>query len=200
LDLFAFSTGGIGWKISWYFRFLFLGGIIFVLSAYAILAAIETVIFSFGLSPSYSRKEKWLAALWLKACSVPLVTMAMFPLCVAISRQISSSESIIPAPIAGVLVYGILTLCLAGLPAVFEIYLFQLALRSKRDSLGQSLRRRDVITILVANICTSATFYFTYPWMERATWLTWNVVGDTMELKNSPEDVEWERENPRFGR
>jgi hypothetical protein len=200
LELFGSSGEDIIWQISWYFRILFLGGLTFVLVAYLVLAAIETIVFAYGLSPRYSQTEKRLAALWLKACSVPLVAMTLTPFCGALFRQIGLAEGNMPGLVFNILGYGIWILCVIGLPAVFEIGLFQLALRSRHDPLDQSLRRRDVITIVVANVCTSAAFYFMLPYLEQATAFTWRFVGNTSELKYNPVSVQWEREHPRFDR
>jgi hypothetical protein len=183
LHLFGSSGEDIIWQISWYFRILFLGGMIFVLVTYLVLATIETIVFAFGLSPTYSRTEKRLAALWLKACSVPLVTMALMPFCRVLFGLIGLAEGKMPGLVFNILAYGIWTLGMVGLPAVFEICLFQLALRSRHDPPVQSLRRRDAITILVANVCTSTAFYFMYPYLGLPTSLTWMVVGNSVSVQ-----------------
>jgi hypothetical protein len=179
--LFGSSGEDIIWQISWYFRILFLGGMIFVLVTYLVLATIETMVFAYGLSPTYSRTEKRLAALWLKACSVPLVTMALMPSCRALFGLIGLAQGKIPGLVFNILAYGIWTLGMVGLPAVFEICLFQLALRSRHDPPVQSLRRRDVITILVANVCTSTAFCFMYPYLGLPTSLAWIVLGNPVQ-------------------
>ncbi len=192
--MFNYAYGSLGWEISWYFRVLFLGGITFVLVAYLGLAAIQTVIFRFCLSPTHSPSEKVAAALWLKAVSVPILALSIMPLLKMLVFGLTRLEP----RLAESGYFCLLGFLLAGVPAIIEIFLFRLALNVKSVSVAR-MTRRDIWVILAANACSAAVFWcLLVPVLNNATGMTWQVVTNIGELKHSPAEVEYELKHPTF--
>ncbi len=173
---------------------LFLGGITFVLVAYLALAAIQTMIFRFGLSPTHPSSEKVAAALWLKAVSVPILALSVIPL----AKMLVFSLERLEPKLSEAGYFCLLCFLLVGTPAIIEIFLFRLALHVK-DVSAVRMTRRDVWAIVAANACTATVFWcFLVPVLNKATDMTWQVVTNIGELKHSPAEVEYELKHPTF--
>ena len=103
---------------------------------YALTVLIETPILLVGLSPRHGWRKKLCAALWLTACTYPIVVLVLPPLVLPFGR----------------IAYLVIAETFAPLA---ECVLFRTIDLDERPGLGRS-RIRDAATIVVANLASYA--------------------------------------------
>jgi hypothetical protein len=101
---------------------------------YLLTILIETPILLVGLSKRHSIKRRFIAGVWLTACTYPIVVLVLPPLFVNTSRATYLIVAETFAPVA-------------------ECILFWLAY-GERNELGKSSMWRDFATIIVANLAS----------------------------------------------
>ena len=101
---------------------------------YLFTIAIETPILFFGLSPRHPKRNRFIAGLWLTACTYPVVTLVLPLLMVNSSRAIYLLVAETFAPVA-------------------ECLLFWLAF-GRAAELGNGSMWRDFAAIVAANLAS----------------------------------------------
>ena len=113
---------------------------------YLLTILIETPILVLGLSHRHSRGRKFLAGVWLTACTYPIITLVLPPLFTDSSRTVYLLVAEIFAPVA-------------------ECILFWLAFGSRSES-GKPSMWRDFMAIVIANLASFVTgeVFSAYEW------------------------------------
>jgi len=115
---------------------------------YALTVALETPVLLLGLSASHSLKRRFLAGLWLTACTYPIVVLVL-PL--LIWQPFGRTPYLIAAE-----TFAPVTECL--------LFYFAFTVHS---NLSKRETRRDMLVITAANLCSFLSFEL-FQWLQSA--------------------------------